>query len=130
MWPCVHLWVKGSADRNPGSRREQLKNKLFRKSSLRASKNKKVRKEKLREATRAYEVQEDEVDTEKNPVEPSSEQLPPFQKKFYMDEYRDLHEDSRDAARLLFELMIAPYSVDKFFRWFIFLCTMYAKACS
>ena len=129
MWLCLHLQVKGAGDRALGSRREQLKNKLFRKRSLRASKNKKVRKEKLGEATKSWEVQEDETDTEKSPVEPNDE-LPPFQKRFYMDEYKDRREDSRDAAKLLFELMIAPYSTDKFFRWFIFLCTAYAEVCS
>ena len=129
MWLCLRWWVKGAADRTPGSRRKQLKDKLFRKWGLRASKNKKVRKEKLREATRSNEVQEYEADIEKSPMEPNSELLP-FLERFYMDEYRDRHEDSRSSARLLFELMIAPYSVDKFFRWVILPCTIHAEACS
>lgn len=76
----------------------------------------------VREATMSYVVHEDEADIEKSPVELVSKQSP-FQKQFYVDGYRERREDSRDAARLLFELMIAPYSVDKFFRCLMFLCT-------
>ena len=116
-------------DRIPCNRREQLKNKLFRKRNLRATKSQKVTEEILRKAVESYIIHEDESDTEKSPTEPVSKQSP-FQKQFYMDEYKDRHEDSRDAARLLFELMIAPYSADKFFRWFIFSCTSYVKTCN
>ena len=114
----VALWAKGAADRVSCNRRDQLKNKLFRKRSLRASKSQKARKEMIREATKSYVVHEDKADTEESPVSKQA----PFQKQFNMDGYRERREDSRDAARLLFELMIAPYSVDKFFRWLMFLC--------
>ena len=80
----------------------------------------------LREVTKSYVVHEDKAETEESPVEPVSKQSP-FQRQFYMDEYRERREDSRDAARLLFELMIAPYSVDKFFRCLVFLCTKMLK---
>lgn len=119
--PCV-VWslimicacvcaLKQETARALGSRRDRVRHKLKRKSSSRANKDKKVAKE----TTRSCESQEGDPMAENNPME-STSQLPSFKERFYMDYYRESHGDSRQTARQLFELMITPYPVDKFFR--------------